>query len=116
MNGSFTVGEKINYISGGNLVSYGFVTYADTSSVTIQHVYGSFSAGNSLVGYDSGATATVISTTLLQQLISDIEYPYWAAVNAYEYEQELNQKKKNILLVDNQLKSSVENEMQRVMA
>lgn len=115
VNGTFNVGEKITYTSGGNISAYAFVTYVDATTITAQHVWGSFSAGNTVVGSDSAATATVSSQTLLQQLISDIEYPFWEAVSMYDYEHELNQKKKNILLIDNQFKSAINNEMKRVM-
>jgi len=117
VTGTFTVGEKIQYINNGSIVASAFITYIDTDAgiITAQHVTGSFSAGNTIVGRDSGATTTVSSQTLMQQLISDVEVPYWTAVTAYDYETEKNSNSRQIVLIDNTLKGTIENQLTKAL-
>jgi Base plate wedge protein 53 len=112
----FYLSEVIRYINNGGIVASAVITYIDTDNniITAQHVTGQFSQGNSITGYDSKATTIVQSQTLLQQTISDVEAIYWAPVSAYDRAHELNQSKKNIRLIDNQLATAVENQIVRV--
>ena len=47
-------------------------------------------------------------------MISPEEIPYWTAVSVYDANYNKNQSKKNIQLIDNQLASSVENQLVKV--
>lgn len=114
---SFTQGERIQYINNGTIAAAASISNIDTDNniLTVQHVTGSFSAGNTIVGYDSAATTDVVSSTLMQQLISDVESIYWSAVTAYDEEVEKNNASKQIVLIDNMLKSAVENQLAKAL-
>lgn len=113
----FANGERVRYINNGSISASASICNIDVANniLTLQHVTGSFSAGNIIVGYDTNATATVTATTLMRQLISDVEAVYWSAVTAYDEEVEKNSASKEIVLIDNMLKSSVENELAKVL-
>jgi hypothetical protein len=81
------------------------VAWSSDESMNIQHVRGEFFSENSYTirGERSGATATVVaeSVTLLQNVIPPIEQVFYKPITIYEYEETLNEKRRNILLVDN---------------
>lgn len=114
---SYIIGEVIQYISNGSIVASATVSAIDDVNdiLIVQHVTGSFAQGNVVVGYDSGTISTVISSTLMQQLISDVEAKYWAPVTSYDVEVEKNSASKEIVLIDNILKASVENQLAKVL-
>ena len=112
ISGTFKIGEEIQ-VDGTN---YGFNVSSDASTVVLQHLYGYFYTGDTIVGKESGATATistvenVISTTLAYEHSN-----YWKAVSYYDHELNENEKKKNIQLLDAQQMFTAEQELKRVM-
>lgn len=61
-----------------------------TNTVVVQHVTGEFVADGS---------DTIEEVTLMQQAISDDEAPFWAAVKAYDYEEEKNELKRYVNII-----------------
>lgn len=61
-----------------------------TNIALVQHVIGMFEADG---------TDTIEEVTVIQQVISDEEAPFWAAVNAYEYEEEKNELKRYVNII-----------------
>lgn len=112
VNGNLTVGEEIQ-VNGTN---YGFVTLVDGTTVTCQHVNGTFSVGDTITGQDSGATATVTSATTLVETIAFTDAAYWEPISAYDYERELNEDKKEVKLLDVRYKGQAESELKRLMS
>lgn len=120
-SGEFVKGEEI--YKQGNTAVYSEcmhpISYPvlDDSSpfIGIQHMVGAFQVGDVLVGKTSGATATVSSVNLISETLASTEANYWEAVTCFEYEQELNQKKKQIKLIDSRYRNTVEAELQRTM-
>ena len=108
--GQFIEGEKIRK----NVSNYGYVVFSNGTEMTIQHVTGVISNGDTLEGVESGATCTVTSVPYVQITIPAEEMQFWSPVTYYEFEQEQNEKKKEIVLVDNRYKQSVEDELARV--
>lgn len=119
--GEFLKGEEI-YKQGDNSV-YGECTHGiqypapatESVYVGIQHMVGAFQVGDVMVGKTSGAYATIVQVNLISETLASTEADYWEAVTCYDYEQELNQKKKEIKLLDSRYRNTVEAELQRTM-
>lgn len=110
--GKFKIGEEIQK-DGTN---YGFHVSSDNSIIIIQHVYGYFYVGDTIVGKESGTTATIVSAENVIATTSAYEQSnYWKAVSYFEHEINENEKKKKILLLDAQQASRAEQELKRVM-
>ena len=112
INNPFQYGEKI---LGGSPSVYGFVTYADENSVTVQHVEGSFVSGINITGTESNIQAISNVVSVVSQTIPVDEYIYWEPITEYQYQSQLNQDKRQIKLIDNTYKYDVEAEVRRVM-
>lgn len=112
VTGTFKAGEEIQK-DGTN---YGFHVSSDSTTVVIQHVYGYFYIGDTIVGKESGATATIVTA---QNVISTTsaysQSNYWKAVSYFDHELYENDKKKKILLLDAQQATRAEQELKRVM-
>lgn len=109
--GTFTIGEEVK-VNGNN---YGFVTFANTTAVTCQHITGQFAASNVITGQESGITATVTASANVITTIAALEPTYWTAVSFYDYEEELNANKKEIVLLDVRYKNQAEAELKKAM-
>lgn len=110
VTGTFKVGEEVQT----NGTNYAFVTYVGDTSLTIQHVTGTIAT--SITGQESGATATVGTVTTLAQPISAVDAPFWSPVTFLEYEQDLNEAKKVIKLLDVRYTSQAVNDLKRTMS
>jgi hypothetical protein len=112
VNGNFTVGEEVQ-VDGTN---YAFVTLVDSNTISCQHVNGTFASGDQITGKESGATATVVSSTTIVETIAFTDAAYWEAISYYDYERELNEDKKEVSLLDVRYKSQAESELKRLMS
>jgi len=101
-SGTFSVGNVIRQGS-----SSGFVTFANTSHVVVDKVTGSFS-----VGAATGATITNVAT--ISQPISNLEASYWEPVSAYTYEDELNESRLHIRILDKAYIGKIEKDMREL--
>lgn len=81
----------------------------------LHNMVGAFTAGNVLVGKTSGATATVDTVTVVSETLASTEADYWEAVSCYDYEHELNQKKRQVKLLDVRYRNTIDAELQRKM-
>jgi hypothetical protein len=107
-----TVGEEVQ-VDGTN---YAFVTLVDGSTISCQHVNGTFASGDSITAKESGITATVVSATTIIETIAFTDAAYWEAISYYDYERELNEDKKEVNLLDVRYKSQAESELKRLMS
>lgn len=113
--GSFIIGEEVQ--DSLDSTTYGFVTYADSTTITVQHLQGTFDTDATLFGKESGSTATVTEANNFVTTTSAFdESYYWSAVTFYDYEVELNEIKKNIVLLDAAQSAQAEQELKRVMS
>lgn len=112
VNGTFTSGEEVRV----NTNNYAFVTAFNSNTLTVQHVTGQFAEGNTITGIDSGSTATVSRAVITAQPISDVEASFWEPVTFFDYERELNERKKQIKLIDVRYKTQIENDLQKIMS
>lgn len=122
VNGSFTVGERVSQTYSNNQVTANaVVTFSNSTVLTLKHVIGSedILASNSSVtltitGLSSNATANIqtISTTLN---ITDAEANYWSPVSYYDYEDELNAKRKTFDMIDSRAKGEIETQLKKAL-
>lgn len=111
---AFILGEEIQQV--GDSTVYGFCTYTDTSNITTQHLQGSFTAGATVFGKESNAYATVVTANNFAATTAAYENSsYWTPVTYYEYELDLNEKKKEIVLMDATQAGRAEQELTRIM-
>lgn len=112
--GAFKIGEEIQ--QQGDATIYGFCTYADGTTLTLQHLQRLFSVGTTIVGKESGAQATVtVVDNFLATTAAYTNATYWSPVTYYDYEFELNENKKQIVLMDAMQTTRAEQELIRVM-
>ena len=104
--------EKVSYDS----TTWGWVNALGTNSILLQHITGEFTAGTIVEGESSGARATITSVTIISQTSAAENPLYWEPVSFAQYEQEENEKKRDILLMDNRYKAQIESELKRVMS
>jgi hypothetical protein len=112
VNQNFTVGEEIQ-VDGTN---YAFITCVEGNIITCQHVNGSFSTDDLVVGKESGASGIVVSSTTITETIAFTDIEYWEPVTYFDHERELNENKKYINLLDARYKGQVETELKRLMS
>jgi hypothetical protein len=107
----FTVGEEIRV----NSDNYAFVTFSNATVTTCHHVTGAFSEGNTVTGQESNVSATVSTATILSETLASTDAAYWEPVTFLDYEQELNEMKKEIQLLDVRYRGQAELELKRTM-
>lgn len=115
-NTSFSNNEYVFQTSGGTTVSTGTVIFANSSVCIITNVIGTMTTANNLKGGDSLANATVSSVNTLSTSISADIQSYFESVNFYDYENELNEQKKNIKLIDVAYVSAIEREFKQLLS
>lgn len=109
---TFTVGEEVRV----NSSNYGFYIGGDSTTISLNHIQGSFSVSNTITGQESGAQATITSVTTTAETIASTESAYWEPVSFFTYELEQNESKKDLKLVSSQYRGQVENELKRIMS
>lgn len=104
-NVSFTNNEIVDLKLNGQeaTVGTGELVTANTTKIRIQSVSGNTFANSSvilnIVGEDSSCNCSVNAVSTVQENITNNEAVFWSPVYYYDWEQELNEQKKNILLV-----------------
>lgn len=95
------------------------IASANTSSLIIQHIRGDFSSNTNytITGSESGATATVNAETfqLLQNVIPEGEQVYYSPLSFYDYEEELNEARREIYLVDSSYAPNINEQLQNLL-
>jgi hypothetical protein len=114
ISGTFVVGEEIQ-VSGS---VYATVASVGNDYLICKHIVGGLLVGNIVTGQTSSARATItlVPAEPLTQNIDINEVIYWKPVTAFEYENELNELKKEIKLLDVRFKSQAESDLKRLMS
>lgn len=114
----FQIGEIVKSDTGEATV-----TYSEAGIITCQHVFGLFEPGQKITGQISKNVDTIKipqtnenTITIISRNIPLEEYIYWEPVNAYQYEYEKNENKRDIRLIDNRYKQTIGNELKRVFS
>ena len=93
-NSGFLVGEKITQSSNS-----GYISQIGSNNLIINKVTGTFS-NNLITGFSSNSTTSVTNSVILNQPISNNELSFYSPVTYLEYEEELNESKFNIRIID----------------
>ena len=101
-SGTFSVGNKFTQST-----SSGFVTFANTSHVVLDKITGSFTTG-------AASNATITAVTTISQPISNTEASYYEPVTAFTYEEELNESKLHIKILDRAYVGKIEKDMREL--
>ncbi len=96
----FSNSENSYQLSGGTTTAIGNIKYANSSTLIIDSIQGTFANTLTVKGSTSNANATISSIINLSTTIPSDELLYYEPVSFYDYENELNEKKKNIKLLD----------------
>lgn len=109
------IGDKVIQKTSGSTTGSGFVRAVKTSSIVVNHITGAFANTAGAVGSltDTATTysKTVSGVVVVNTPISATEAAYWEAVDSYTYENELNESRKTIRLIDKQYLTVVEDQM-----
>jgi len=97
---SFTVGEIIDIKYNAEIVGGAEIVSSNTTSITIQHVSGITNTSVYIVGESSGSNANLTSSVTTIENITDEEAVFWERISVYDYENELNESRKNINLME----------------
>lgn len=120
--GTFAIGERIQQTYSNNqITANAFVTFSNTSTLTVKHVDGSFIASNTSVvttitGLSTSYVANAQTVSMIASNIPDTEYTYWAPITYFDYETELNFASKEIMLIDNRYKGTMESQLKKIMS
>lgn len=105
----FVVGEQIKQVLGG-LTTTAFVQSVSNTTIFAHHVIGNFANG-SLLGMTSNTSTTITGSLTTATPIPNNEAAYWTYVSYLDYENELNESKRHIRLVDKSYVDQIEKEM-----
>ena len=107
-NGTFVEGEML--FQGSNK---GMIESSNSTYMVVSKVVGSFANGN-VSGQQSSANAVISNVSLLNQAIPDSESSFWEAVDFYTYENELNESKFNIRILDRSYLNKILKDMSEI--
>lgn len=115
-----SVNEKITQRTSGAVSATGFIGAIKTNSIVLKNITGAFAVTAGSVGSitnNSGSASKSVSTvTIINTPIPVTELSYWEAVTAYDYENEYNESRKNIQLLDRQYIDQVEDQILELMS
>jgi hypothetical protein len=112
ITGAFVPGEEIQ-IDGA---TYAIVDAVGDDYVICKNIVGAFEVDSIIVGQTSSAEARIALVNTLVENIPLDETVYWAPVSAFDYENELNELKKEIKLLDVRYRSQAEADLKRLMS
>ena len=115
-NTSFTADEYVFQQNAGVTVGSATVNFSNSTVCIVSNVIGTLSTSYNLKGGDSAANATVSAVNTLSTSISSDIQSYFEGVSFFDYENELNEEKKNIRLIDLSYVQLIEQEFKNLMS
>ena len=115
-NAAASVGDIL--IKDSNSSVYGTVAWANTSAITVQHVYGDWTAGSDYTVTKRGASDTYTvdaDSVSVRQVINTNEEVYFSAVTSYDFEDDLNERNREVFIVDSDNASSLNKQLNDMM-
>ena len=112
---AFSVGDKLQQMNGIVVGGSGVVEFANTTHVTLKHITGDITANSSLTLTDGTTNTTVSSIISTNYSIPALEASYWQPVYAYDNETEINNRKKEIKLIDKAFTFNVVKELKALL-
>jgi len=111
----YSVGETVDILNVNTTVGEGEIEYANTTNIRIKNISGNTSATNTIRGDNSNTLATITSSTVQFENITNAEAVYWNPVYFYDYEIELNEQNKNIKLLNNNYALQTAEQLRKVL-
>ncbi len=100
-NTAFTNGELIDFKNSGEVVGGAEIITANSTVIVMQHISGNVTSNtNYIVSLNTDAEANVSEHVTLSQVIPADEFAYWGPISFYEWENQRNEDRKHILLVE----------------
>lgn len=110
----FTIGEIVKQTTSSNVTAIAQVRAKDTSLIVVNNVLGAFSVTGGAVSNvikSTGTGSSLTSSNTISTSIPADELVYWEPVYAYTYEDELNNDKRSIRLIDKAYVDQIEREL-----
>lgn len=116
LNGSFGDIPAGSVIKQSGTIN-GTVGFANNTSVVLKHVNGSWATSTPVYFSltNAVANATITSVTNINQSIPSDEFAYWTPVSLYDYESELNERRKHIKLMNSAYLDLIERDMRDLL-
>ena len=117
---AFVSDEIVNVTFSANSTGRGQVSFSNSSTVILQHLFdstsnGTITANSYLYGRESKANTVFTNTTSLANNIPSSEVAYWDPVTYFQYELEINEKNKSIQVLEKRYSTQISKELKRLM-
>ena len=109
----FAVGDRITQSSGGDITATGFISLITDNTLVCRNILGEFVPG--LDCTNKAVVSAVVYVNTIATNISYIEQPYWEYVTQYDYENELNEQRKHIQIIDKSFVLRIEKELRELI-
>jgi len=112
-----SVGSTSNFIEEEKITqgdASGFLVNIGDNALTLYKVTGSFSNTANVVGYESNSTSNVSLVNVVSQPINVTESSFWESVSYYDYEEELNESRSIIRILDKSYVGKIEKDMREL--
>lgn len=115
----FIVDEVVDVTFNGANTGRGQIVFSNTTHLTIQHSVGTVS-GNvtgvcSIKGRESSINTAFTSVTILADNITADESGYWSAVTYFDYESDINERNKSIMVLNAGFSDQVSRQLKDLM-
>lgn len=107
--------ERVQVWSGPDFQGDCETRWANSSQVVLVHVQAGLQPGYTLLGMSSGSATTIQSVAYTANVIPVDERSYWSPVTMWDWENDLNESKKSVRLIDSSYASEMEIELTRLM-
>ena len=116
LTGTFGGISLSDVIKQSNTV-YGTVAFANSSTVMLKHVAGTWANATAVYFKSSGAlaNASITANSIVDQTIPLDEITYWSPVSVYENESLINENRKHIRLLNSSYVNFVERDMKDLL-
>lgn len=110
----FSLNQNIYQYTAGNLTGSGFVLENSDNTLVVKDVIGTIGSGTVYNTANTISTTVSSSTTVVTNISAD-ELSYWEYVTKYDYEDELNESRKHIQIIDKRFLDVIETELDQLL-
>jgi hypothetical protein len=116
----FTATEIVDVVFGPSSQGTGQVAFANTTAVVLENLSGVVTTGtisesSYLKGRESLTNTAFTSAVSVANNIPAAETGYWSPVTLYDYENEINERNKSILVLKSQFSSGIAKELKNLL-
>jgi hypothetical protein len=117
---NFITDEVVNINFSTSQTGTGQVQFANSTTVVLQHLQGfttngSITGTSYLYGRESQTNVVFTATQSLANNIPSTELSYWSPVTYYDYENEINERNKSILVLQKRYSSTMSNQLKTLL-